>query len=56
MDVPVIIIPVPANSTVQQAYPYGRAFSGLGIAVTGAIGSLDTTNAPAGVLISAGYF
>ncbi len=55
-DVPVIIIPVPANSTVQQAYPYGRAFSGLGIAVTGAIGSLDTTNAPAGVLISAGYF
>lgn len=54
-DVPVIIIPVPANSTVQQAYPWGRVFAGLGFAVTGGIASLDNTNAPAGVLISASY-
>lgn len=54
-DVPAIIIPVPANSTVQQAYPWGRVFAGLGFAVTGGIASLDNTNAPAGVLISASY-
>lgn len=55
-DNPVIIIPVPANSTVQQAYPYGRVFAGLGFAVTGAIGPLDTSNTVAGVLISASFY
>lgn len=56
-DVPIVTIPVPANSNV--AIPFGsqgkRFATGIAVAVTGAIGATDTTNAVAGVQINATY-
>lgn len=56
-DVPVMTIPIAAgeHKTVDFG-PAGRPFAGLAIAVTGAVAATDTTNAPAGVQISASYY
>lgn len=56
-DVPVMTIPVPANSFVSYV-PGGqgkRFTTGIGIALTGAITSADTTAAVAGVQIHGTY-
>lgn len=55
-DIPVLTIPVPANTTVNMAFGLGKAFStGLSIAVTAGAAATDTANAVAGVQISATY-
>ena len=56
-DVPVLTVPVPANSTVSaQLGAVGKRFAtGIAVAVTGAIGATDTTNAVAGVQVNATY-
>lgn len=56
-DVPLFTVPVPANSTVSAEYgALGKRFAaGIAISVTGAIAATDTTNAVAGVQISATY-
>ena len=56
-DVPLITIPVPANSAVSfDLGSLGARFgSGIGRAVTGAIGATDTTNAVAGVQVLISY-
>jgi hypothetical protein len=50
-DVPVAVFPVPANSDVVREFgAVGQRFStGIALAVTGAIGDSDTSNAVAGV-------
>lgn len=57
VDQPLIIIPIPASSSASLEFGnVGKRFSlGLAIAVTGAIGELDATAAPVGVLLSATY-
>lgn len=56
-DVPVVTIPVPANSINSFNFgTIGKRFTlGIGISVTGAIGATDTTNAVAGVQINSTY-
>lgn len=55
-DIPVLTIPVPANTTVNMAFGLGKVFStGLSIAVTAGAAATDTANAVAGVQISATY-
>lgn len=56
-DIPLITIPVPANSAVSfDLGSLGARFgSGIGRAVTGAIGATDTTNAVAGVQVLISY-
>ena len=56
-DVPLITIPVPANSAVSfDLGSLGARFgSGIGRAVTGAIGATDTTSAVAGVQVLISY-
>ena len=56
-DVPIITIPVPANSIESFDFgAIGKRFTlGIGISVTGAIGATDTTNAVAGVQINSTY-
>ena len=56
-DVPLITIPVPANSAVSFDFgSLGARFgSGIGRAVTGAIGAIDTTSAVAGVQVLISY-
>ena len=56
-DVPVITIPVPANSTINfDIGSVGARFSsGIGRAVTGAAAATDTTNAVAGVQVLVTY-
>lgn len=56
-DVPVLTIPVAANSTVPLNFgTLGKRFAtGIAIAATGAIGATDTTNAVAGVQINGTY-
>lgn len=56
-DVPVMTIPVPANSVVQyELGSQGKRFAtGIAVAVTGAIGATDATNAVAGVQIHGTY-
>ena len=55
-DIPVLTIPVPANTTVNMAFGLGKAFStGLSIAVTAGAAATDTANAVADVQISATY-
>lgn len=56
-DVPVLTVPVAANSTVPLSFgTLGKRFAtGIGIAATGAIGATDTTNAVAGVQINGSY-
>ena len=56
-DVPLITIPVPANSAASfDLGSLGARFgSGIGRAVTGAIGATDTTSAVAGVQVLISY-
>lgn len=56
-DVPVVTIPVPANSMNSFNFgTIGKRFTlGIGISVTGAIGATDTTNAVVGVQINSTY-
>ena len=56
-DVPVVTIPVPANSINSLNFgAIGKRFAaGIGISVTGAIGATDSTNAVAGVQINSTY-
>ena len=56
-DVPVLTVPVAANSTVPVALgSQGKRFAtGIAIAATGAIGATDTSNAVAGVQINGTY-
>lgn len=56
-DVPLITIPVPANSAVSfDLGSLGARFGpGIGRAVTGAIGATDTTSAVAGVQVLISY-
>lgn len=53
-DVPILTVPVPANSVVAIPFgPYGkRIATGLGIGVTGAIAANDATSAPVGVVVN----
>jgi hypothetical protein len=56
-DVPVVTIPVPANSSAVQQYGVvGKRFAtGIAIGVTGAIGKTDTTIIAIGLQINATY-
>lgn len=56
-DVPVVTIPVPANSIVSLNFgAIGKRFAlGIGRAITGAIGATDTTAAVAGVQLHMTY-
>lgn len=56
-DVPLMTVPVPANSCVPINFgQVGKRFAaGIGLAVTGAIAATDATAAVAGIQISATY-
>lgn len=48
-DTPVLVIPIPANSTAVQSYDFGLRFgAGIAMAITGAVGDTDTTAVAAG--------
>ena len=48
-DTPVLVIPIPANSTAVQGYNFGLRFgTGIAMAITGAVGDTDTTAVAAG--------
>jgi hypothetical protein len=56
-DVPMMTIPIPANSNVSLEFgPLGKRFtSGIALAITGAIAATDTTASVAGIQVSATY-
>ena len=48
-DTPVLVIPIPANSTAVQDYGFGLRFgTGIAMAITAAVGDTDTTAVAAG--------
>lgn len=56
-DTPFAIFPIPANSCEIKTFgPVGKyVLTGLGMAVTGAVGAMDTTNAVAGIVVTGTY-
>ena len=56
-DVPVLTVPLPANSVVVQQFgALGKRFAaGIALGITGAIGKTDTTATVAGLQIHGTY-